>query len=239
MKQIYLTIFIILSVFFNQALAQKKEKAVKKKRNVTVGFHLNPIIPNNFVQKVNFDEVINNVSFNVKQKPSYYGGMEIRYDFHKRFAIQSGINYTKRVFELSITDSSINETSKFKFIGYEIPVMGLVYTRVGEHIYFNNAFGFSFDFFPTDIYTKGVYYKHLTERSYWAQVALLASTGLEFRTPKKGYFYLGASYHRLFSDIMRTNIQFENSVKNETANFKISGSYFAINIKYFFPPKND
>jgi hypothetical protein len=65
--------------------------------------------------------------------------------------------------------------------------------------------------------------------------AVIANLGWELRTEHAGYFYLGASYHNPFSDIYLTRMEYENSSTHEVVEVPLSGTYFTLDLRYFFP----
>ena len=159
--------------------------------------------------------------------------MVVRKGITKTISFETGINYVKRVYNLSIIDSSNNFTrdGKFRIIGYEIPLLALVYIRIGEKFYMNNALGFSIDIFPSDVRTVNSY----STRTSFIIPALLANLGWEYRTDKSGIFYIGASFHRPFSKIMSTKIWYDGNNKTAEVETKLAGSYLTIDFRYFFP----
>ncbi len=222
-----LFVFFISNYLFSQNKAQ-----------TTVGFQYNPIFSSNFFHKKTMTQTLNNVEFKVNQLNGTNTGLEIRHDFTNRYALQTGINLTVRNFNISILDSVGFFESDFQFYSYEIPVMGLIYVRLGERLYTNNSVGFSLDFYPSDIFTTDrINYDHHSVRNSWIQGAFKVNLGLEIRTNKKGFFYIGTSYHRMIKDMLYTNIAFKDKYEIVPSHFKINGHYIALNLKYFFNPR--
>ncbi len=56
-------------------------------------------------------------------------GMIIRKGISNTVSIESGINYVKRNYNLSIADSASERTTSFTIVGYEIPVTGMVFIQ--------------------------------------------------------------------------------------------------------------
>lgn len=178
----------------------------------------------------------NNIDFILTPRVGMNFGMAIRKGFTKSLSLETGINFLQRNYDLTITDmdSSFTGTSSFKLVNYELPVLGLVYVRLGKMIYMNVAGGMSFDIYPSELRTGGEYFDNLLLRSEWLNVSLLANVGWEYRTRKSGFIYFGASLHRPFTNIFRELILYEQYGKKENATFNLSGNYITIDLRYFF-----
>ena len=159
--------------------------------------------------------------------------MMIRRGFTKMFSIETGINYTKRNFNLLITDTTFQGKSDFKIVNYEIPLQGMIFMRLTKRIYMNTGLGLSADMYPTNVYTSDTaYFRHYSKHHGFLQVAALADLGFEYRTEKMGYFYLGSSYHLPFSYFYESAIRYDP--KAETGHLKLSGSFLSVDIRYYF-----
>jgi len=210
--------------------------AIAQERVLTFGIQYKPIVPVNYFT-TNTSVLQNGVDFTIKQKFGFSGGMVIRKGFSKRWSLEAGINLVKRNFEITITDesSAFTGTSKFSSMSYELPVLGLLYIQLSDEIYMNTAFGFSIDFFPSDIGSEDVFYDHYSLRKSWVQPSLLANVGYEFRTKKRGYFYLGISFHRPFFSIYYSNVEYlENGKELEEIDTELKGDYLTLDLRYFF-----
>jgi hypothetical protein len=119
-----------------------------------------------------------------------------------------------------------------------MPILGLIYIRIAKNVYINNAFGFSFDFFPEDIQTPGNYYFYSrVQRQNWVLPALMENVGVEYRTSDHGYFYIGATYHRMFDPLGLIGFFSADNSYPGAAVTTLQGHYFALDFKYFFPTK--
>ena len=207
-----------------------------QQNSMTVGFQVKPIFRGEFFSARDIEKTQDSVNFTVATRLGFSGGMIIRKGITKNLSFETGINYVKRVYNLSITDSSFTGESKFRIIGYEIPILALIYIRIGEKFYMDNAAGLLIDMFPSDIFTSDSYFKHSSRRTSFINPALLANLGWEYRTDKSGFFYIGASYHRPFSKIMLTKIRYiDDNNKTTEVETKLAGSYLTIDFRYFFP----
>lgn len=228
-----LLFFLFLSSFL---LAQPKV--------ITFGIQFKPLVPSRFFRsgEINFGQ--SNINYSIAPEISFSGGMVIRRGFTKNFSLESGINFVKRNFNLTVenNDASFHSEKRFSIVGYEIPTLGLLYIRLGDQMFMNAAFGISLDFFPSDVGTNDYYYEydvqvqHVSVRNHnrWLQPSLLANLGYEYRTVKKGYFYFGSSFHRPFAYSYQSNVKYINGSFSERAAAEISGNYLTFDLRYFF-----
>lgn len=205
-----------------------------QKRVLTAGFQFKPIFTANFLNTgpITLDQ--DTVSFSIKQKFGYCVGMVVRYGITNTVSFETGINYVKRNFDLSVASDTASEAGDFGIVGYEIPLKALVFIQLSEQIYMNGATGISLDFYPSDVFTSGDYYKHLGLRRRLSTPSLLANLGFEYRTKESGYIYLGASFHRPFKDIYTSYLQYEPTVQGPKAETLLSGNYLTVDLRYFF-----
>ncbi len=167
-----------------------------------------------------------------------FGGV-VRVRLSDLWNIESGIYYTRRIFNMEITDpkTGFRDETSFRQIGYELPLKGLVYIRLGERIFGNVALGVSADFFASDIAAVEPSYNFRAFKLAWVRAAVLGNLGVEFRTAEDGFFYLGATFHRPFKDIMITQVNYYRN-GDPPAYFKygrLDGTYISIDFRYFFP----
>jgi len=173
-----------------------------------------------------------------------FGGV-VRIKLTEFWNIETGINYTRQRYELDFRDLVTGQTdqSLLNIISYEIPIKGLVYIRLGEQVFANVALGVSANFVASNVEAFGLgntYSFGGLSRSVM-NGAVLGGVGAEFRTEEDGYFYLGGSFHQPFSDIMTSQVNFQRDglPPGYAARGAISGAYFAIDFRYFFPTKED
>ena len=211
-------------------------KCYSQERVSTVGIQIKPIIPVQFFDAGKQEVNQNNIQFINQPKMGLSFGMVIRKGFTDALSLETGINFLKRNYNLTINDpeNSLSETSSFRIVNYEIPVQGLVYVRLGRQMFMNVSGGFSVDIYPTPLYTYDDYFTNAVNRNNWAQISLIANIGWEYRTEKSGYFYFGASLHRPFSTMMREFVNYNGYNKNEEIIIDLTGNYLTIDIRYFF-----
>ena len=208
----------------------------------TFGVQYKPILSSETVNTGPQTNKVGDIGFTIEPKNGYSFGMVVRKGFTDQISLETGINFTKRKYNLRITEDSTGFVgeSKFSYTIYEIPVLGLIYVQLGKQTYLNTAFGLSLDFLPSDWDTFDNYFEHYSEKKYWVVPSLLANIGFEYRTPTSGFLYLGFSYHRPFSEISTAGVrflsedEFGNIVERERTFFKISGNYLTLDFRYFF-----
>lgn len=215
------------------ALAQQRQP---REERLTFGLQLKPIVPSQLFRTDGQALTQNNVTYTTNQRPGYAFGMFMRKNFTKRFAIETGINYVVRRYQtgINVPADNFSDSLTFRIIGYEIPVQGLVYVRLGERMYMNNAFGLSVNMFPSNVGAGNVTYGHLAARKAWVQLGLIANHGYEFRSKNSGTFYIGASIQRPFDSIYKMGVKYETDTRLEEAEIFLDGTYFTIDFRYAF-----
>lgn len=182
-------------------------------------------------------------------KVSFRLGMNVRFDFSKRFSLQTGLYYIQRIYSVDVGLADVNRSDfasvyasgSLKYTGFELPVMGLFYVQLGKHWFMNNLVGLSADFFPSSVVDTAGGFKIFGGRNGWIIPSMKAAIGFEARTNKSGYFYLGAQFHRPLVPIFIGQVQRQKSNGESLWGYNyidtdVSGTYFAIDFKYFFPP---
>lgn len=213
----------------------------------TFGIQIRPIIPSKFFNSGTVNVSQNALEMEVDPNIGYNFGMVIRHGFTKFFSVETGINIVRRNYALSLTQTDYNKTLSMRhaFVGYELPIQGLIYVQLGDHLWMNAAGGVSLDFYPSNTFeqtsdqqdTLVFVFEQRTNRYQWLQVSLIANYGFEWRTKESGYFYLGASYHRPFGPIASSRATFILSGVPETLATDLSGSYLTIDLRYYFHEK--
>jgi hypothetical protein len=221
-------VFFLLSFSNTCLLAQEKI--------ITAGFQFKPIFSSDFFNTGPQNQVNNGVDFTIKPKSGYCAGMVIRKGITNTVSMETGINFVKRNYALTIKNSELNETTDFGIVSYEIPLQGLVFIQLSDYIFMDVALGLSLDFYPSDIRTNDSYFEHYSARRSWFAPSVLANVGWEYRTEKSGYFYLGASYHKPFNYTFYSYLLYpERAVPTAQAEMKLQGNYLTADIRYFFP----
>ena len=188
------------------------------------------------------------IQFNSKimQRAGYSFGATVRAGLTKLVSIETGINFYQRNFNLSVDlpDSAIYAENDMSFINYGVPINILFYIPLSERFYMNASLGASLTMKPTRI---GVTTKTIGANEFHHTgivnskfgVALNANMGFEYRTKKSGFFYLGGSAQISMAPIFNLQTIYEHEGYKSAVYGDVSGSYFALDIKYFFPVINN
>lgn len=225
----------------------KTEREGKQKVFVTAGPELSLTIPTQFGS--DHSRLASDTLFSVSPLFRFRFGLGLRLDFSAIFSFQTGIYYISRRNEISIGKTSgtnqqfdqIYYQQGINYIGYEIPLMALVYARLGERTFLNNALGISLDFFPSSAQRSNPEeeFTLYIGRNSWFVPSLKASVGFECRTNHSGYLYFGGNFHQpivALADIFIERTGPTGPIGFQTQVIPMSGTYFSLDFKYFFPP---
>lgn len=231
---------ILLSMLSTAGMGQETRK--KERFPSYFGFQVKTIFPTRFIgEPVTLLEQ-NEFSSTVTQRLGYSFGGTVRAGLTKLLALETGINYLQREFDVSmaVVDSNIYGTNDLTFISYDIPVNGLVYVQLTRQIYMNASLGIAATFKPTDVgiltLPGGKHsFTHTGRVGRKIGFDLNANIGFEFRTEKSGFFYLGGSGRVPFAPVFTMVAQYTNQGYKNTIYSEVDGSFLAIDLKYFFP----
>lgn len=225
----------VLMLFMLCALQVAAQKNV-----LTAGIQFQPIFPASFLntgdQEVSTAQ--GDITTLLSPKFGFTAGMIVRWGFHRRLSLETGINFVQRNYDLTLSTDTFSGTSDFRIIGYEHPIKLLVFVRLSERFFMNVAAGIQLDFFPSDIFSSDTYFKHSSLRlglDNFLHAGGISNLGVEYRTKKAGYFYLGATYHIPFNDIYRSKVQYiSDNVGSDAMTLMLNGSYLTFDVRYFF-----
>lgn len=253
MKLKFSLIFLVV-IFSGLSLSAQKNKKIKggvspdddKKQKVfvTIGPEVNMILPTDFGARP--DVLFQDTLYKFYPNLGYRFGACLRFDFSRTFSFQTGLFYISRSYTSQVGKANPIKTEivqdyynrRLSYIGFEIPLMGLFYVQLGRQWFMNNAIGFSVDFFPSSIAVvdNTTNYVSFGGRNSWVVPSMKAAIGFEYRSDNAGYFYLGGQFHRPFFAIFDGFIQHDPTIYEQTAQIPQSGTYFSVDLKYFFPP---
>ncbi len=251
--KILFTILLIIPFIFSYGQGNKRAPKSHQKieKQTLFGIQVSPIIPASFLQKTNYTYESDSVNYSISNQTSLSYGVEIRHYFTYRFAINTGIIYTNRNINVDFDSqypygSKGQDTSfarELKFIAFEIPIKVSGYVRLSNYIFMSIGGGLNLNFYPSDIRVDNVY---MQRAEHWGlnalqffQVGFSANIGWEFRTQENGIFYLGASYQAQIDDMAYILFFEKETIHRPNYYQAINGSYFSIDLKYFFPFNND
>jgi hypothetical protein len=223
-----LILFLLLAV---SAIAQRQQELIP-----TFGIQVKPVVPLDF-----FDPLTTVERPNLKGEVELMGGfafgMNVRVALSRSISFETGISQIRRAYDFRLLNDSngYSDGSRVRFTGYEIPVLGLVYIRLGEHTWMNTALGASIDMYPTDAVRDVEEGRIYIIRHNWVRFGMLANLGVEYRTPKSGTFYLGASYHRPLNDMATAELTYFGPQDFPyPMRTLLDGSYLTLDMRYYF-----
>lgn len=227
------TTLLIYLIFFNLSLFSQQNE-------LAFGIQFKPIFSSQFFGAGEVSQTLENFTAIRKPKLGFSFGMQIRRGITKMFSFETGINYVRRNYSVIGLDDNIGLEKEFDFglVGYEIPNQVLIYIRLGENFYMNTATGISFNWFASDVASQESSLK-FTQRTYltnsWIKFALIANFGFEYRTRKKGYFYLGSSLTNPFKNLATTVVKYdEATLADKLIELPLKGGIFTIDFRYYF-----
>ncbi|MFZ1686814.1 MAG: hypothetical protein WAU70_05310 [Flavobacteriales bacterium] len=206
-----------------------------QERVTTFGIQLKPVFPLGFFKPLTtFEDGALNGTVELTGGIAF-GGL-VRAGLTKSLSLEVGINQIQRRYDWSVSNdtSTIAGKGSVRWVGYEVPVQVLVYVRLGERSWMNNAIGFSADMYPSDVVETFEDTRTYWYRKSWLQAGVVANIGFEYRTLKSGYFYLGASYHRPFGDMAIAEHTWRANAFEYSLRDGIVGTYLTFDVRYFF-----
>jgi hypothetical protein len=224
-------------IFFILAFAQTPAKA--QKHTITAGFQYKPIFPSKYFSSADVVTEKNGINFTISPRMGYVGGMIIRNGITDQLSFETGINFVQRNYDFSINNNKqIDHSDRFRVVGYEFPLSGLFFVQLGENLFMNTSLGGSIDYFPSDVAIYEKEYQYLVIRPTRFQFSALGNLGWEYRTRELGFFYVGASYHRPFTNIYNTQFKMRVDGETESQMMPVSGNYLTLDFRYFFPVRD-
>ncbi|MEZ4740744.1 MAG: hypothetical protein R2818_15630 [Flavobacteriales bacterium] len=226
----------IPSILLWAALCCAGGSAVAQKGVTTFGLQVKPVFPLDYFDPITTVER-EHLMGTVELTGGYAFGMSVRVGLTNTISLETGLGQIQRRYSFSMTNdtSGYSDGSDVRYVGYEIPVTGLVYIRLGENTYMNAALGVSLDFYPSDVQRDLEQGRIYMFRNGWAQAGILGNMGVEYRTYKSGIFYLGGTFHRPFGDLAFADLTYYGpNYFPYVMRGALSGSYITLDIRYYF-----
>lgn len=166
-------------------------------------------------------------------------GMNVRVGLTRMLSLETGLGQIQRRYSFSIANdtSGYAEGSEVRYVGYELPLVLLVYLRLGERSYMNTALGFSADFYPSDAQRDVQEGRIYVYRNRWVQAGVLGNIGVEYRTEKSGILYLGTTFHRPFNAMATADLTYYDIPRSffpHVMRGALSGAYLTMDFRYYF-----
>lgn len=234
MNRLLLFFFLSISLF---SMSQSKEKVPSY-----FGIQIRPVFPTQFIGTSILTLTGDGFESTIEQKLGYSFGGTVRAGVTKLIAIETGINYTERNFDLtmSVPDSNLYATNDLTFIEYDVPVNVLTYIQLSQAFYMNASVGATISFKPTNV---GVYnqpngyhaFRNTGIPANKIAFGINANVGFEYRTKEKGFFYIGGSARVPFAPLFSLYSDYNNQGNQIRHIGEVDGSFLTIDFKYFFP----
>ena len=213
-------------------------EAVAQAGVATLGLQVKPVVVTNYFEP-SVDAEREHLRYVMDLKGGFAFGMSVRVGITNTISLETGLGSIRRnyAFTLANDTSLYQETGTVRYAGYELPITGLVHMRLGERTWMNTALGASLDFYPSDVEAVVKEGSVYIFRRNWAQVGIVGNIGVEYRTEKSGYFYLGATFHRPFGDMAQADATWLDryaSYRPYRMTTGLSGSYLTLDLRYFF-----
>jgi len=230
---------IILTLFFCDSVFSQD---AKQNPPSYFGIQVRPVFPTSFIGSPELSLSKDGFESTITQKMGYSFGGTVRVGLTKLVALETGINFTQRNFDIvmAVPDSNIAGSNTLGFIEYDVPLNALFYVQLADNWYMNASIGFALTYKPTDVATynsPGGYHAFIHTGVTRGKVGIDANAnfGFEFRTKKKGFFYLGGSARVPFAPVFDILAQYRWQGDVIKMVGEIDGSFLAIDFKYFFP----
>ncbi len=237
-KIVFFFVFLIVTIPFDGIT----QSISKKKADNYFGFQYKPLIPVSVVGDRPFDIGEGPFNSTVSARLGYtYGGV-VRIGITELLAIETGISYTKRRFSIDyeVPDSSLAASDGLSYINFDIPVNFLVYIKLSDKFYMNSSLGTSLIYYPSNVRTvinpEGIHqFIFEGRRMSFFSADVNANVGFEFRTPKNGIFYIGASGKIPLTPVLRIATEYRYDTEKFVAFSEIQGAQVSLDFKYFIP----
>ncbi len=214
-------------------------EAVAQAGVATLGLQVKPVVVTNYFDP-SVDAEREHLRYVMDLKGGFAFGMSVRVGITNTISLETGLGSIRRnyAFTLANDTSLYQETGTVRYAGYELPITGLVHMRLGERTWMNTALGASLDFYPSDVEAVVKEGSVYIFRRNWAQASVLGNIGVEYRTPKSGTFYVGATYHRPFNDLALADLTWNYfgppAARTFTERVSLNGSYLTVDLRYYF-----
>jgi hypothetical protein len=206
------------------------------------GVQVRPVLPTRFIGSPILTLSNKEYTTTIQQKIGYSFGGTLRAGFTNTLAFETGINFVQRNYavRMAVPDSNVNAENSFSFISYDIPMNCLMYIKMSEKVYVNGSLGLYLSYKPTDVgivTLPGSYFSftHTGWVKHKTAFGINANMGVEFRSKKRGFYYIGGSACVPFSPVFNLTTQYKYQGFKNTLNASVDGSFFTIDFKFFFP----
>ncbi len=205
------------------------------------GIQVRSILPSSFVGNPSTVLQKDGMKAEITQRPGYSFGGVVRVGLTELIALETGIHFNQRYFNLngSLADSNIFVTNKLAFIQYEIPINALFYIKLTKRTFANAALGVVSGIKPTSIATLNningsQFFYHTGFVDKKLGFDLNGNLGFEYRTKKSGFIYLGTSVRLPLNPLFVYIATYRNQGYKVSQYGDVSGAFLSVDLRYFF-----
>ena len=221
----------------SQAIQEGPTRERRHREKNAFGIQVKPIIPSSMFRIVTDEIEQEGIQYFVTPQTGYAFGAAIRFGLSPRFTAQADINYIHRNFSFKSVDGDKQTEVDLRVVSYEIPLLLTYFVRATEEIYMGPSTGLSFQFLPTNLFSRNTPIEQLSLKRRWVSTSLVVNVGFEWRTESSGYFYFGPTYNMYFYPMYQTRIQYKDAQLREHRVYtELHGDYFGFIIRYIFDP---
>ena len=108
-----------------------------------------------------------------------FGGV-IRVRLSRIWNLETGLYYNRRVYRFAIQDiqppdvqNVFRDETRFRVVGYEIPIKGLVYIQLSDDVFMNVDMGVSMNFVASDVISLHRNYNVKGFKPAWLRVGVI------------------------------------------------------------------
>ncbi len=233
---------LLLILFIGTCFTASAQKPGKERVPSYFGFRVAPVFPTRFIGSPNTYLEEDGWYTDLNQMLGYSFGGTVRAGVKKLIAIETGINFTQRQFSLEtgVPDSNSYAYDTLSFIEYDMPINALFYIQLSEKIYADAALGVTVTYKPTDIGVLNqpggkFLYQHTGLVMRRTSFDFNANLGFEYRTEKKGFFYIGGAARVPISPLISLIAEYKYDGHYQRLIGDVDGSFLSLEFKYFFP----
>ncbi|MCB0737924.1 MAG: hypothetical protein KDC92_10455 [Bacteroidetes bacterium] len=223
----------MLFVLAAQVSAQQNEE------NNTPAFGLvyNTILTTEILSGERVESTVEDVLFSYNSAYSQGFGGFITFSPYQTFSFSTGITTIRRNYQVFMDADSFDFERKLRVNSFQVPLLGVVNVQLGNNLWISGRGGFVLEFFPNNQLIEDERFLTVTQPRYWAIPTLRGGARLEYTTPKNGAFFIGASYTRSLTYLVRMYMDYSLANRTITENFKLEGHYFSLDVGYVFARK--
>lgn len=167
-------------------------------------------------------------------KLGYSFGMSIRKQFTQVLAIESGLGFIGRNYQIAIDSINIRTDNKinYRLVAYQIPLKVMIRLPSSSNAFFSTSLGGQIDLYPSDVFAANEQWQVEVIRKNWIQASLTANLGWEISNSSKGIYYIGLSYVSPFTPPLTILIGERSAIYGISTTIQQT-SYLALDIRYY------